>query len=733
MSTPIPSAAARPGSGRTVTFRLADMDCPHEGRQVEACLRGINGVHELGFDYARREVTVRHGLSDEECLREALAGIGFPPGSPSEAETSAESRSRRTAWVRAGLALVLALTAEIAGLLGQPEDSLPVVGLSALPLLVLGPFLAGKALAELRRRELGIHVLMFIASAGAVLLGEWPEAAMVVSLFAIAEELESDSLARVKDAVGDLLQLRPQEAEVLGDCGAWETVSVCRVRPGQQVRVRPGEQIPLDGTVVGGGSTVNQAPITGESLPVEKAPGDPVYAGSLNEAGVLEFTVTKAAGDTLLDRMARFVATARLRRAPMERFVDRFARHYTPAVVGAAVLVALVPPALGQPFATWSYRALVLLVIACPCALVISTPVTIVSALAAAARRGMLIKGGACLEQLRRLRVVAFDKTGTLTEGRPALTDVVSLSDEAPARLLHVAASLSAASEHPVGAAIVRKCAGSHGDDPCIPFPVSDFQAVAGQGVVGTLNGKRHFVGSRRLSNSEHAAGPAVEETVTRLEHEGKTAVILGATEEPLAVLAVADAPRPDAPCVLHDLEELGLRAVMLTGDNETTARAVAAHVGIREVYSGLLPADKVAVVEELERRYGPAGMVGDGINDAPALARASVGIAMGGSGTAVALETADVVLMRDDLHDIPRLIALSRTTGRVLVQNLSLALGLKGAFLLMALAGQATLWMGVLADVGASLLVVFNGLRLLRAVPPPPPGQTCPGSPPSS
>lgn len=426
--------------------------------------------------------------------------------------------------------------------------------------------------------------------------------------------------------------------------------------------------------------------------------------------------MTANKGNTTLARIIRTVQEAQAQRAPTQRFVDQFARYYTPGVVIFAVLLAAVPPLFfGQAFAPWLYKALVMLVIACPCALVISTPVTVVSGLAAAARQGILVKGGVYLEEGRKIKAVALDKTGTLTYGKPVVTDVIPLNGQPAEELLHWAASLDAQSEHPVASAIVAECAQAHGAERCNLLPVTDFEAITGRGVKGKLNGQTHYVGNHRLTEENRVCGPHVEAVLDRLEREGKTTVVLTSEKEALAAMGVADTLRDTSVEAIKSLHALGVRTVMLTGDNETTARAIADKVGIDDVRGNLLPEDKLTAIDALLQEYGGVGMVGDGINDAPALAKASIGFAMGAAGTDTALETADVALMQDDLRKLPMFLALSRQTSRILTQNIALSLGIKVVFFALALAGKATLWMAVFADMGASLLVVFNGLRLLR------------------
>jgi Cd2+/Zn2+-exporting ATPase len=513
------------------------------------------------------------------------------------------------------------------------------------------------------------------------------------------------------------------------------------VQVGQVVQVRPGERLPLDGVVTSGASFVNQAPITGESVPVEKKSGDGVFAGSINERGVFEFRVSVGSGDTTLARIIRAVQQAQGQRAPTQRFIDNFSRYYTPIVVLLALLVAILPPLFfAQPFQPWLYKALVLLVVACPCALVISTPVTVVSGLAAAARRGILVKGGAYLEAGRQLRAVALDKTGTLTHGKPTVTDVIVLGEPEQSgnrdedALLQLAASLDAPSEHPVASAIVAAWTGAKDTPAGLTkdhsvngarlqtvkksgelLPVEEFESITGRGVQGRIGKTLYFIGNHRLAQEKGVSNVRVEAELGRLEAQGKTTVVLSNEHQALAVFGVADTLRDTSIEALRELHDLGVRTVMLTGDNAATATAIARQVGIDDARGGLLPEDKLAAITELLQAHGAVGMVGDGINDAPALAKSSIGFAMGAAGTDTAIETADVALMQDDLRKLPEFIALSRKTGQVLTQNITLALGIKVIFFALALTGKATLWMAVFADMGGSLLVVGNGLRLLK------------------
>lgn len=581
--------------------------------------------------------------------------------------------------------------------------------------------IAPKALQSALRLNPDMNLLMTVAVLGAAAIGQWHEAATVIFLFALAETLEDFSLDRARAAIRKLLDIAPKEALVKRN-GHAVGVPVEAVEVGEVIVTRPGEKFPLDGEVVAGSSAVNQAPITGESLPVEKSVGDTVFAGSLNGHGALEVKVTRLIQDTTLARIIRMVEEAQEQRAPSQRFVDRFARYYTPAVLIGAVLVMSLPPLLfAQPFGVWFYRALVMLVIACPCALVISTPVAVVSGLASAARQGVLIKGGIYLEQAGNLKVIAFDKTGTLTKGTPEVTDVIPLNDHTSTHLLRVAAALESRSEHPLAQAVLRK-AQAEG----LPLPeAEDFQAVAGKGAKGNVEGRSFTLGSLRLFHELNVETRGAQEVVQRLQDEGKTTILLGsdsrvrADDHVCGVIGVADDVRPAAAEVIAHLRpHCVAKTVMLTGDNEGTARAIAQRVGIDEYRAELLPEDKVTAIRELLSQYGNVAMVGDGVNDAPALATATIGIAMGTAGSDTALETADIALMADDLTKLPFAIHLSRSALRIIRFNIAFSLSIKGVFLLLALVGKATLWMAVAADMGASLLVIANSLRLLTAEP---------------
>jgi Cd2+/Zn2+-exporting ATPase len=567
-----------------------------------------------------------------------------------------------------------------------------------------------------------MHALMSLAAIGGVLVGEWGEAASAMFLFAVARLLEEWAVGRARNAISALIELAPAEARVVTAAGE-RVVPVAQVAVGDRVRIRPGERVPVDGVIATGSSALDQAPITGESLPVDKEPGAAVFAGSINGHGALEVVSTTPAEDTTLARILHRVEEAQAARAPVQALVDRFAKVYTPVVVALAALVAVLPPLVGLgSWTAWLTRGLTMLVIACPCALVISTPVTIVSALTGLARAGVLVKGGAQLEALAGVTAVAFDKTGTLTLGRPAVTDVIPVDGRDQSELLRLAAAVERDSEHPVARAIVTAAL-----DRGLALPeAAEFTALPGRGARAVVAGRQVVLGNRRLCDETGACDDGVHALMVRLEADGKTAILLAEERRPLGVLAVADRIRDEAGPAVAALRRAGARRlVMLTGDSEAVAASVAGPVGVRDVRARLLPEEKHSAVRELEAGGERVLVVGDGVNDAPALAAATVGVAMGAAGTHVALETADVALMRDDLGALAPAIRSARRARGLIRQNIAFAVGVKLLFLALAAVGEATLWMAVAADMGASLAVIANGLRALRGAPP----DTVPGS----
>lgn len=623
------------------------------------------------------------------------------------------SRRSTTLTAVAGVLTVLGLLSALLG------GGLAATLLCAAAILVGGVPIAQLAAGELvRSRSLGINTLMVVAVAGAVLIGEWAEAAIVVTLFALGEALEGYAADRARGALDDLLEMAPPVALKLMPNGDLQETAVGRLAVGDQVLVRPGDRVSVDGMVLSGESSVDQSPITGESVPVSKGPGEEVFAGTVNGAGALEVKVSRLAADNTLNRMVALVQQTQSRQAPVQRFVDRFARVYTPAVTVAAALVALVPPLFfNQPFwgeGGWLMRALQMLVVACPCALVISTPVSVVSAMTYAASRGVLIKGGRFLDALSRVRAFAFDKTGTLTEGRPVATDVLHIcacGECAQDCGLQHAASLEAQSSHPLARALLAEAAARQLE----LSPAREVSLLAGRGVEGRVNGSAVTVASHAHFDEHFPHDPSVCELAEALAEQGKTVVLVQHDNLVCGLFGVADVPREVSRAVLGKLKDSGLHTVMLTGDSPAVAQEIGRQVGVEQVLAELLPEDKMMAVAQLAAKYGTVAMVGDGVNDAPALAQADVGIAMGAAGSDQAMETADVVLMGDDLSQLPFVLALSHRTRRVITANIVFALSIKAAVFALAAAGLASLWMAIVADVGASVAVILNGMRLRR------------------
>ncbi|MEI2414740.1 heavy metal translocating P-type ATPase [Orrella sp. JC864] len=706
-----PAAELRAGPDQTLSrYRIEQMDCPTEEGLIRGVLEPLPGVHGLSFNLMQRQLTVLHEPAAEARVRQAIGSVGMTPvpigdhaGPPAPA-----APSPRKAWLL-GAAGLLALLSEAAHFAGAAPWLSAVLALAAIA--ACGGTTYRKGWISVRHGNLNINALMSIAVTGAVLIGQWSEAAMVMVLFNVAELIEARSLDRARHAIRGLLDLAPQTALVQQADGQWLRQPAQALAPGMRVRVQPGERIAADGIIESGASAVDQSAITGESLPQEKAAGDSVFAATVNTYGSFDYRVTAAAGQSTLARIIHAVEQAQGSRAPTQRFIDRFARIYTPAVIAAAAAVAVLQPlVLGVGWLEAVYRALALLIIACPCALVISTPVTVVSGLTAASRRGILVKGGAYLEMGRKLRWLALDKTGTLTHGRPSQTDFEPLGDADAARARQIAASLAERSDHPVSKALAR----AGGQDGLALLPVHGFAALPGRGVRGEIDGAAYHLGNRRLAQELGLLDAALAARLDAYEAQGKSTVVLCQPGRALAVAAVADTVREDSAAALQALRRLGVRTVMLSGDNGAAVQAIARQVGMEQARGDMLPEDKQAEIARLRGQGAGVGMVGDGINDAPALAAADVGFAMGAAGSGTAIETADVALMDDKLGKIATFVRLSRSTHRVLVQNIALALGIKLVFLLLALGGHASLWMAVFADVGASLIVVANGLRLL-------------------
>ncbi len=722
-----------------MNFQIDGMDCAEEIAVLRKEIGPlVGGEDHLSFDLLHRKMTITSGpagLSSVTIIaavrRTGMRAQRLEKESAPGRTEAPDSRKRSLLGLTAvsGLSLALGFGAHVlsSGSFRAAWGS-EEAGLSrALPLPTIVFYAAAvlsgiwhvlpKAFFSLRSLRPDMNLLMSIAVAGAIAIGEWFEAGTVSFLFALSLALESWSVGHARRAVAALMELSPATARVLKGDGSEEEVASEAVAVGTALIVRPGERIPLDGRVRRGESHVNQAPITGESMPVMKGPGLEVFAGSINGDGALEIESTKPASQTTLARIVQRVGEAHSRRAPSEQWVETFARYYTPSILGLALLILVVPPLLlGAEWGPWIYRSLVLLVIGCPCALVISTPVSVVAALASAARAGVLVKGGEYLERPAHLKAIAMDKTGTLTEGQPRVREIVPLGDHGEGDFLIRAVALEARSDHPIARAILAYAAAQKIE----VRPVEDFQIIQGKGATGRFEGKRYWVGSHRFLEELGQETPDVHARLEEMSRAGCSVLFVGNETHVCGLISVADAVRSNAREVVDSLRRAGVEHIsLLTGDNKETARAIAAEVGIEDVRAELLPEEKVRALEGLLEKYGTVGMVGDGVNDAPALARATVGIAMGAAGSDAALETADVALMSDDLSRLPWLIRHSRRTLRIIRQNVTFSLAVKAAFVALTMLGHASLWSAIAADMGASLIVIFNGLRLLRTDAP--------------
>jgi len=712
-------------------YKIIGMDCAEEVAVLKRALGPlVGGEARLGFDLLNAKLSIEadssvesiqkavaqtgmRAIPWEEHLRRAAEGVAAPWW---------RREARTLACVVSGVSVAVAFIAHAAlrgarEAISGPGDGVSqpmgVVALYVVAMIAGAWFVLPKAWYSARHARPDMNLLMVVAMIGAAALGDWFEAGSVAFLFSLALLLESWSVGRARRAIRGLMSLSPPTARFrCPHDGCIEEKPVAEIALGVTCLVRPGERIPLDGTIVSGATTVNEAPITGESLPVEKGVDDAVFAGTINESGAIEFHVTKAAADTTLARIIHMVEQAQSRRAPSEQWVEKFARIYTPVMMIFALGIATVFPLFGGDWLGWFYQALVILVIACPCALVIATPVSIVAGLATAARHGVLIKGGAFLEAPARLRAIALDKTGTLTVGRPEVRRIIPLNGHSETELLERAVALEAPSTHPLAQAVVRYAS----ERGLTPGPVEAYRELQGRGAEASYLGRPFWIGSHRLLHERGVESPECHDHTAALEAEGNSVIVIGNAGHVCGLISIADESRPGVAQVIADLHAAGIEHVaIISGDNKATAERVSRGLGLDEVLAEVLPHEKVEAVQRLMEKFGTAAMVGDGINDAPALAASSVGIAMGAAGSDVAIETADIALMSDDLSRLPWLIGHSRRTLRVIQQNIAFALGLKVLFVVLAFAGVATLWMAIAADMGASLLVIANALRLLR------------------
>lgn len=698
-------------------YEIQGLDCADCANKLQIAVGKLPGMMSARVNFAAASMTVAYDgvVLPADKILTVIHGLGFegriaiPFGESRQKDPSSSAGWQRqyrllSTVVSGGILAVVSLLE-----LGGMQQSL-LIPFYVLAILIGGYHTAKSGLYSLRHLLMDMNVLMSLAVIGAMAIGQWSEAAAVVFLFSLGNSLQVYTMDKTRKSIKSLMDLAPREAALRRD-GREIRLPIGEIRVGDVVIVKPGDRIPMDGEVVWGASAVDQAAITGESMPVEKSAGDTVYAGTVNGYGGMEVAVTKLAADSTVAKIIRAVEEAQAQRAPSQQLVDRFARYYTPAVVGAAGLLTVIPWLLGQPFLLWFYRALVLLVIACPCALVISTPVSIVSAIGNASRRGVLIKGGAYLEAMGAIRTLAFDKTGTLTRGQPEVSEIISVGEKSVDEIILLAAAVEKFSEHPLAKAVLRRAQG-------ISVPkAEDFMALVGRGAWATIQGETIYVGNRRLFAELGHEGAGLAATIEKMEQQGKTVILVGSRQEVYGVIGAADVLRQGSRAAIADLRESGVaRLALLTGDNDRTARDIAGQLDLNMVYSELLPEEKAAVIKKLAAKDGVA-MVGDGVNDAPALAAASVGIAMGAAGSDTALETADIALMEDDLGKLAYVIRLSRKTLSVIRQNIVFSIGIKALFIGLTFSGYTNLWLAVFADTGTALLVTLNGMRLMRKI----------------
>ncbi len=698
---------------KTSQIRIEQMDCPTEEGLIRKKLKGIEGVSDLQFNLMNRILTVSY---PEEKLQEILGAIRSLDYTPELVNAGnqpklGEFKPAKIAWWKYILGLALAAGSEIIHYLQLPDWISLVLAVAAIASVGLGTY--KKGFIAFRNLNFNMNALMTVAVTGAVLIGSWPEAAMVMVLYELSEAIEQLSLDKARDAVRSLLSLVPEEAKVGQEDGSWRLTKADLIEVNDIVRVEPGERLAVDGVVTKGSTSINQSPITGESIPVEKNVGDQVFAGTVNENAEFEYRVTSTAQNSMPARIISAIESAQSARAPTQRFVDSFAKIYTPLVFLIALATAVIPPlVMGADWYGWIYKGLTLLVIACPCALVISTPVTIVTGLANAAKRGILVKGGVYLEKGRNLQIAAFDKTGTITEGAPVVQHFETIvSDKSPKEVLEIASALASRNSHPVSQAVSVHAQREHSD---LNKPeVQNFHTIPGQGAVGTINGREYFLGNLKGLDRYLLQNQAVRDKVGSIVDKGYSPLLLASQKEVIAYFGVADLIKPHSKEAVEWLDSLGVKTVMLSGDNAKSAERVAKEVNIKSFKGNLMPEEKQNLIDRMAKRE-VVGMVGDGINDGPALARADIGFAMGSAGTDTAIETADVALMDDDLRKLPAFIELSKATFAILCQNIAITLIIKLVFFILTFLGMATMWMAVFADTGTCLIVVANGLRML-------------------
>ncbi|WP_419956565.1 heavy metal translocating P-type ATPase (plasmid) [Neobacillus niacini] len=691
-------------------YRVQGFTCTNCAAIFENNVKELPGVKDAKVNFGASKVYVQGNATIEE-LEKAGAFENLKIRDEKEQKAEREPFWKQKENIKVYISAVLLVISWFLGEQLGEEHILPTIGYAA-SILIGGYSLFIKGLKNLSRLNFDMNTLMTIAIIGAAIIGEWGEGATVVILFAISEALERYSMDKARQSIESLMDIAPKEALIRR--GNEEiTVHVDDIQVGDIMIVKPGQKLAMDGVVVKGTSTLNQAAITGESVPVTKTIDDEVFAGTLNEEGLLEVKVTKRVEDTTISKIIHLVEEAQAERAPSQAFVDKFAKYYTPAIVILALLIAVIPPLFGGDWSEWIYQGLAVLVVGCPCALVVSTPVAVVTAIGNAAKNGVLIKGGIHLEETGHLKAIAFDKTGTLTKGVPAVTDLVAFNGNEN-ELLAITAAIEKGSQHPLASAIMRK-AEENGLNINV-ISVDEFQSITGKGVKAKVNNEMYYVGSPNLFEELHGSiESTIKEKIIRMQTEGKTVMVLGTEKEILSLIAVADEMRESSKEVISKLNRMGIETVMLTGDNQRTATAIGKQVGVSDIKADLLPEDKLNFIKELRSKHQSVAMVGDGVNDAPALAASSVGVAMGGAGTDTALETADIALMSDDLSKLPYTIKLSRKALAIIKQNITFSLAIKLVALLLVMPGWLTLFIAIFADMGATLLVTLNSLRLLK------------------
>ena len=695
------------------TYRIEGLSCANCAGKFEKNVKQLPGVTNATVNFGASKISVEGQTTIEE-LEEAGAFENLIIRN--DQENPEQVRSKES-FIKRNIALIISLGFILVAVISQlslGEDHLLTKALYILAIIIGGYDLFKEGFSDLIKLDFSMESLMTIAIIGAAFIGEWAEGSIVVILFAISEALERFSMDKARQSIRSLMDIAPKEALIRRN-NVEQLVSVDKIDIDDIMIIKPGQKIAMDGLVINGHSSVNQAAITGESVPVEKQLDDEVFAGTLNEEGVLEVKVTKKVTDTTIAKIIHLVEEAQGERAPAQAFVDKFAKYYTPFIIIMALMIVVVPPLFfGGDWNKWLYQGLSILVVGCPCSLVISTPVSIVSAIGNAAKNGVLVKGGVYLEEIGHLRAIAFDKTGTLTKGKPVVTDFITTSSDTGINYLSIISSLESLSQHPLASAILNEADKTNVDYKSIQ--IEDFQSITGKGLTGIYQNIRYYIGSPKLFSASVIEETAVKVQYRQFQEQGKTAMYFGTDEQILGVIAVADEVRDSSAAVISELHKLSIEhTIMLTGDNTKTAESIGKQLGVTEIKGDLMPQEKLDSIKALRTTYNKVAMVGDGINDAPALAASTVGIAMGGAGTDTALETADVALMGDDLQKLPFIVRLSRQTLKVIKQNITFSLGIKLLALLLVIPGWLTLWIAIVADMGATLLVTLNGLRLMK------------------